>query len=311
MKSKGYCQITQLHKTEPPREEIVPAPAPGSALGAARSRLNEARSILADGPDWGPAQERVRGCELIVSRLEAGETDTLHSGEASVSAIGSAKLMAVTETRRALSGLLVEQATGLRNDINEQAEKLMMALYEAGAARAGALLEKYAPRHHGLSHERKCPACGGWWPRHAENCAIAEVTNMRTEPMNPKQPDDSDAEPAELLALDGVPSLCDNSYCEGCGNTKTYRGREASSFVYCSDCKKLIPRWMREAFETSSARPESTPNGATIWENRIAVTLRWMREAGAGEMRVNGTREKTPNGGADRPDESKPSTETK
>jgi hypothetical protein len=83
--------------------------------------------------------------------------------------------VAVTEARRALSGLLVEQTMGLRDDINEQTEKLLMDLYEAGAARAGALLEKYAPRHHGLSHERKCPACGGWWPRHAETCAIAEV----------------------------------------------------------------------------------------------------------------------------------------
>lgn len=88
---------------------------------------------------------------------------------------GSAKLVAVTETRRALSGLLVEQTMGLRDDINEQTEKLLMALYEAGAARAGALLEKYAPQHHGLSHERKCPACGGWWPRHAETCEIAAV----------------------------------------------------------------------------------------------------------------------------------------
>jgi hypothetical protein len=85
------------------------------------------------------------------------------------------KLAAVTETRRALSGLIAEQATGMRSDINEQAERLLTALYEAGAARAGALLEKYAPRQHGLSHERKCPACGGWWPRHAETCEIAEV----------------------------------------------------------------------------------------------------------------------------------------
>jgi hypothetical protein len=97
------------------------------------------------------------------------------SGEASHLVTGSAKLVTVTEMRRALSGLLAEQALGIRDDINEQAEKLLMALYEAGAARAGALLEKYAPRHHGLSHERKCPACGGWWPRHAETCAIAEV----------------------------------------------------------------------------------------------------------------------------------------
>jgi hypothetical protein len=85
------------------------------------------------------------------------------------------KLAAVTETRRALSGLIAEQATGMRSDINEQAEKLLTALYESGAARAAALLEKYSPQPHGLSHARKCPACGGWWPRHAEACEIAEV----------------------------------------------------------------------------------------------------------------------------------------
>jgi hypothetical protein len=87
----------------------------------------------------------------------------------------SSKLAAVTETRRALSGLIAEQATGMRSDLNEQAETLLMALYEAGAARAAALLEKYAIRQHGLSHARKCPACGGWWPRHMEPCEIAEV----------------------------------------------------------------------------------------------------------------------------------------
>jgi hypothetical protein len=92
-----------------------------------------------------------------------------------MSGIISSKIAAVTETRRALSALIAEQATGLRDDINEQAEKLLTAIYDAGAARAGALLEKYAPQPHGLSHARKCPACGGWWPRHAESCEIAEA----------------------------------------------------------------------------------------------------------------------------------------
>lgn len=93
----------------------------------------------------------------------------------SLQADGSAKLVAVTEMRRVWSGLLVEQTIGLRDDINVQTERLLIALYEAGASRAAALLEKYAPRHHGMSHARKCPACGGWWPRHAETCEIAEV----------------------------------------------------------------------------------------------------------------------------------------
>lgn len=94
---------------------------------------------------------------------------------------GSAKLVAVTEARRALSGLLAEQTMGLREDINERAEALLMALYEAGAAQAAALLEKYAPQPHGLSHACKCPACGGWWPRHAETCEIAEVISQNVK----------------------------------------------------------------------------------------------------------------------------------
>lgn len=105
----------------------------------------------------------------------------LPSPELSAGARGSAKLVAVTKARQTLSDLLVEQTLNLRDDINEQAEKLLMALYEAGAARAAALLEKYSPQPHGLSHARKCPACGGWWPRHAETCEIAAVISPNVQ----------------------------------------------------------------------------------------------------------------------------------
>lgn len=53
----------------------------------------------------------------------------------------SAKLVAVTETRRALSCLVAEQTLGLRDDINEQSERLLMALYDAGAAAGAAQMK--------------------------------------------------------------------------------------------------------------------------------------------------------------------------
>jgi hypothetical protein len=47
---------------------------PRSALEAAYSKLNEARSILADGPTWPPAIERVKHWEEIIHRIESGQT---------------------------------------------------------------------------------------------------------------------------------------------------------------------------------------------------------------------------------------------
>jgi hypothetical protein len=40
----------------------------GSALEAALARLKEAQEILAEAPDWKPAQERVRDAEAALDR---------------------------------------------------------------------------------------------------------------------------------------------------------------------------------------------------------------------------------------------------
>lgn len=40
----------------------------GSALEAALARLKEAQEILAEAPDWKPAQERVRDAEIALDR---------------------------------------------------------------------------------------------------------------------------------------------------------------------------------------------------------------------------------------------------
>jgi hypothetical protein len=76
---------------------------------------------------------------------------------------------------------------------------------------------------------------------------------------------------AELIGVSEVPALATGCppLCEGCGEPKLYRGREATSLVCCSACWKKLPKWMREA---------SMNGGGMLWENRIAVTLRWMRE---------------------------------
>lgn len=44
------------------------------------------------------------------------------------------KLTAVTSARRKLSEALIEQASGLRDDINEIAERLLLELYDAGVS---------------------------------------------------------------------------------------------------------------------------------------------------------------------------------
>ena len=84
--------------------------------------------------------------------------------------------------------------------------------------------------------------------------------------------------PVSLLGISGIPSLCSSSYCVGCGNQKLYRGKDASSLVCCNDCWKKIPKRMREQFTNDHKRPDMT-HGATIWENRIAVTLLWFKDA--------------------------------
>lgn len=83
-------------------------------------------------------------------------------------------------------------------------------------------------------------------------------------------------------AVVNVPALSSGCppLCEGCGETKLYRGREATSLVCCSSCWSKLPKWMRDAFATDCRRPAvADPHGASIWENRIAVALMWMKEA--------------------------------
>lgn len=82
----------------------------------------------------------------------------------------------------------------------------------------------------------------------------------------------------QLDLKDGLPSLCDSSYCVGCGNTKLYRGKPASSIVCCSDCWKKLPMWLRKAFIEKQVR-NSRFAGPTIWERRIAATLIFLKEA--------------------------------
>jgi hypothetical protein len=67
-----------------------------------------------------------------------------------------------------------------------------------------------------------------------------------------------------------------DSYCEGCGEEKTYRGKEASSFVACQRCFKKLPEWLRNAFVNSGINPQGGP---TLWETRLREYLRWMAEA--------------------------------
>lgn len=81
-----------------------------------------------------------------------------------------------------------------------------------------------------------------------------------------------------LLGISGVPRLCNKSACEGCGNEKLYRGKEASSLVCCRECWKKLPKWMRDQFTTNHKRHDAS-HGPTIWENRIAVTLLWLKDA--------------------------------
>ena len=73
------------------------------------------------------------------------------------------------------------------------------------------------------------------------------------------------------MAAVGVPALANGcpELCEGCGEPKLYRGREASSLVACKKCVRKL-RWLNDA--------RSGPD-AMMWENRMAVVLMWMREA--------------------------------
>ena len=47
---------------------------------------------------------------------------------------GSAKLEAITIARRRISDALVEQAAGLRDDVNEVVERILDELYEGARA---------------------------------------------------------------------------------------------------------------------------------------------------------------------------------
>lgn len=67
-----------------------------------------------------------------------------------------------------------------------------------------------------------------------------------------------------------APSLCLSAECIGCGDEKRYRRGPASSMVCCNKCWKKIPKWMRDAFVHGFDNNK--------WENRIAVTLVWMKE---------------------------------
>ncbi len=79
----------------------------------------------------------------------------------------------------------------------------------------------------------------------------------------------------QLLNIPGVPALDQSRECAGCGGMKKY-----SSLIACHRCFAKLPKWMREAFVNSAARPlEGHPHAATIWQNRIAVTLLFLREA--------------------------------
>lgn len=80
-----------------------------------------------------------------------------------------------------------------------------------------------------------------------------------------------------LLHMQRVPALDQDDECVGCGNVKTYNGKPASSLIACRQCFRRLPKWMREAFNRDHARP--TIGTATIWQNRIAVALVWMRES--------------------------------
>lgn len=78
----------------------------------------------------------------------------------------------------------------------------------------------------------------------------------------------------------GVPSLCSNDYCEGCGELKMYRGKPAPSLVCCDKCWNKLPKWMREAFVERHTHPVGAPeDGPSIWENRIGAALQWLRDA--------------------------------
>jgi len=99
--------------------------------------------------------------------------------------------------------------------------------------------------------------------------------------------------PAGLLGSAEVIELDQDEECAGCGNEKRYRGQPASSLVCCSACWLRLPQWMRDGFTNDHRRPTcGRAHGPTIWQNRISVTLQWMREADA--LPNNGDVERLP-----------------
>lgn len=74
---------------------------------------------------------------MAVVEARAGDRQTEAAPNAgniagSISAIGSAKLEAITIARRGISDAFVEQTMGLRDDVNEVVERILSELYEAG-----------------------------------------------------------------------------------------------------------------------------------------------------------------------------------
>lgn len=72
------------------------------------------------------------------------------------------------------------------------------------------------------------------------------------------------------------PALDQDDECVGCGNEKQYKGRSASSLICCHDCWKRLPVWLRDAWHAAGA----TAGGDGMkWQDRIALFLKWMKEA--------------------------------
>lgn len=89
------------------------------------------------------------------------------------------KQAAITEARQAISTAIVEQVTGMRDNVHEVCERILSDLYDAAAKGPTDLLIKYAPRKAPLAAQDQCPACKAWWPRHNPNCEIGDMLSAR------------------------------------------------------------------------------------------------------------------------------------
>lgn len=67
-------------------------------------------------------------------------------------------------------------------------------------------------------------------------------------------------------------SLDNDIECVGCGKEKSH-----TSFVCCGECWRRLPVWMKDRFMTDHRHAPG--RGPSIWQDRMALLLSWLREA--------------------------------